>query len=108
MYPKTIKDEIFKELNNSCEYLKKAIDCIKLNTEWAKKFKAISDDKYKAALSLYGIFLEMYINSKESETYLNSLRDSIIDYITTLSQKIKSYKDTYDLLINSDRSVKND
>ena len=102
MYPKYLRDTILQELNDSCEYLKKALDCIKRHPEWAKKLKLISDDRYKAAQSLYGIFLEVYKNSKESDTYMNSIRDGIIDNITIISQKIDSYKETYDFLIDSE------
>lgn len=106
MNPKYFKDKIFEELNASVSYLKKALDSVNTYPEWAEKFKAISDDRYKNVLSLYAMFLQLYKDSKEPETYLNSIRDSIIEQIIEQSQKIESYKVTYDLLTDSLKSDK--
>lgn len=99
MYPKYFKDKIYNELEATCAYLKKALDSSKNHSDWAEKFKQMSDDRYKHALTLYGMFMELYKESEERDTYINSIRDAIIDNITVQSQKIESYKMTYELLM---------
>ena len=99
MYPKYFRDKISNELEATCTYLKKALDAVKCHPEWSEKFKQMSDDRYKLALSLYGMFMELYKESKEQDTYINSVRDGIIDNITAQSQKIESYKMSYNLML---------
>ena len=100
MYPKYFKDKIFEELNASYEYLKKALDSMKSYPEWAEKFKSMSDDRYKNALTLYAMFMKFYKDSRNQDTYINSIRDNIIENFTAQMQKIESYRITYDLMMN--------
>lgn len=98
MYPKYFKDKIYGELEASCTYLKKAMDALKSYPEWGEKFKEMSDDRYKHALSLYAMFMDFYKQSKDQDTYINSIRDSIIETIATQSHRLESYKTTYDIM----------
>lgn len=102
MYPKYFRDKIAEELNASCDYLKKALDFSKEHVEWAKKFYSMSDDRYKHAIALYAMFIQLYKDSKETDTYMNSIRDGIIGNFNSYSNKVESYKMTYNLLIGLD------
>lgn len=99
MHPKYFKDKIYGELEESCSYLKRAMDAFKTNHhEWAEKFKSMSDDRYKHAMALYGMFMDLYKESKEQDTYINSIRDSIIEGIAAQSSILEGYKTTYEIM----------
>lgn len=98
MYPKYFKDKIYGELEASCSYLKKAMDSLKTHPEWGEKFKSMADDRYKHALSLYAMFMEYYKQSEDQDTYINSIRDNIIEIIATQSRMLESYRATYEVM----------
>lgn len=101
MNPKYFRDKINVELNESCEYMKKAIDSMKSYPKWSYTFKVMSDERYTHAEQLYRMFMELYLDSKDQETYLNSIRDAIIETLTSQTRLIDGYRATYDLINNS-------
>jgi len=98
MNPKYFKDKIYTELNEAQEYMKKAIDSIKSHPKWSFAFKIMSDERYDHAENLYKMFLELYLESNDQETYLNSLRDAIVEMFATKTRSIEGYRATYDIL----------
>lgn len=104
MHPKYFKDKIIEELNAACDYLKKALDVAISHPTWAKKFVSMSEDRYNHVLYLYAMFMQLYKDSEDSDTYMNSIRDGIIDGISNTHQKMESYKMAYELLIGSSDS----
>ena len=44
------------------------------------------------------MFLEFYLESNDQETYLNSLRDAIVEMFAKQTRIIDGYKATYDVL----------
>lgn len=104
MNPKYFKDKISTELIASEEYMKKAIDSMKSYPKWSYTFKVMSDDRYNHAEQLYKMFMELYINSNDQETYLNSLRDAIVEMFTSKTRLIDGYRVTYDLVNGSEES----
>jgi len=101
MNPKYFKDKIYVELNESCEYMKKCIDSLKINPNWSEIFKRMSDDRYNHAVELYKIFMDIYVGSNDQGTYLNSLRDMIVGMFADKTRLIDGYKATYDLVTGS-------
>lgn len=104
MNPKYFKDKIYTELEESCSYIKRAIDSIKSNPKWSYTFKVMSDDRYNHAEQLYKMFLDMYLESKDQEVYLNSLRDAIVEMFASKTRLIDGYKATYELVMDSQES----
>lgn len=102
MNPKYFKDKIFMELDASNEYIKKALDLLKSNPKWSYAFKIMSDDRYSHAEQLYKIFMELYLESNDQETYLNSIRDSIIETFASKTRLIDGYRATYELVKETD------
>lgn len=98
MNPKYFKDKIYVELNESLDYMKKAIDSMKSHPKWSFTFKIMSDEGYDHAENLYKMFLELYLESDDQETYLNSLRDAIVEMFAKQTRIIDGYKATYDVL----------
>ena len=98
MNPKYFKDTIYTELNASQEYMKKAIDSMKSHPKWSHTFKVMSDERYAHAEQLYKMFMELYITSTGQETYLNSLRDAIVETLASQTRLIDGYRATYDLI----------
>lgn len=101
MNPKYFKDKIYVELNESHEYMKKAIDSMKSHPKWSFAFKIMSDERYDHAEQLYKMFLELYLESDDQESYLNSLRDAIVEMFASKTQSLEGYKATYDILAES-------
>lgn len=101
MNPKYFKDKIYVELNESLEYMKKAIDSMKSHPKWSFTFKIMSDERYDHAENLYKMFLELYLESNDQETYLNSIRDAIVEMFAKQTRVIDGYKATYDVLAES-------
>lgn len=99
---KYLKDKVFGELDASYDYIKRSIDALKVCPEWSVIFKAMSDDRYRHAVELYKMFMHLYKETKEQDTYMNSIRDAIIENFASQTQKIESYKATYDLVTNSE------
>ena len=108
MNPKYFKDKIYTELNESCEYMKKSIDSMKTYPKWSYAFKVMSDERYAHAQQLYKMFMELYLDSNDQETYLNSLRDAIVETLASQSRLIEGYRATYDLIIGSDEEETQD
>lgn len=108
MNPKYFKDKIYTELNESCEYMKKSIDSMKMHPKWSYAFKVMSDERYAHAQQLYKMFMEFYLDSNGQETYLNSLRDAIVETLASQSRLIEGYRATYDLIIGSDEEETQD
>lgn len=102
MNPKYFKDKIYIELNESCEYMKRAIDSMKSYPKWSQIFKIMSDERYAHAEQLYKMFMELYLDSEDQETYLNSLRDVIVETLASKTRIIDGYRATYDLIIGPD------
>lgn len=98
MNPKYFKDKIYTELKESCDYMKKAIDSMKSHPKWSYAFKVMSDERYAHAEQLYKMFMEFYLESNDQETYLNSIRDAIVEMLATNTRLIEGYRATYDLL----------
>ena len=98
MNPKYFKDKIYVELNEALEYMKRSIDSIKSHPKWSFTFKIMSDERYDHAENLYKMFLELYLESNDQETYLNSLRDAIVEMFATKTRSIEGYRATYDIL----------
>jgi len=101
MNPKYFKDKIYTELNESCEYMKKAIDSIKSHPKWSNIFNVMSEERYAHAEQLYKIFMELYLESNDQETYLNSIRDAIVEMLADKTRIIDGYRATYDLLMET-------
>lgn len=101
MNPKYLKDKIYVELNESQEYMKRSIDSIKSHPKWSYTFKIMSDERYNHAEQLYKMFLEFYVESNDQETYLNSLRDAIVEMFATRTRLIDGFRATYDLVTSS-------
>jgi hypothetical protein len=101
MNPKYFKDKIYVELNESCDYMKKAIDSMKSHPKWSYTFKVMSDERYDHAEQLYKMFMEFYLDSKDQEAYLNSIRDAIVEMLTSQTRLIDGYRATYDLINSS-------
>ena len=101
MQPKNFKDMIFVELTASNDYMKKAIDSIKSYPKWSNIFKDMSDDRFYHAEKLYKMFMEVYINTKDQDNYLNSLRDAIVEEFSNKTRLIDSFRATYDLINGS-------
>ena len=98
MNPKYFKDKIYTELNEAQEYMKKAIDSIKSHPKWSYIFKVMSDDMYSHAEQMYKMFLDLYLESNDQETYLNSLRDVIVEMFADKTRFIEGFRATYDIL----------
>ncbi len=101
MQLKYLKDRISMELDSSYEYVKKLMDVIKENPKWSNILRVISDDKYEHAEQLYKIFMELYMNSKHQDTYVNSIRDSMIETFNSKTRMIDDYRATFDFIIGS-------
>lgn len=98
MNPKYFKDKIYTELEESCEYMKKAIDSLKTYPKWSYTFKVMSDERYAHVEQLYKMFMELYLDSKDQITYLNSIRDAIVEMLASKTRIIDGYRATYDLV----------
>ena len=47
------------------------------------------------------MFMELYLDTKDHDAYMNSLRDAIIEMFATKTRIIDGYRATYDLIIGS-------
>ena len=101
MQSKNFKDRIATELDLSCDYIKESLNCMKSYQKWSEVLKNISDDKYNHATLLYKMFMRLYLDSKDHDTYMNSLRDAIIEMFAIKTRVIDGYRATYDLIIGS-------
>ena len=108
MNPKYFKDKIYTELLESCEYMKKAIDSVKSHPKWSYAFRIMSDERYAHVEQLYRMFMELYLESTDQETYLNSLRDTIVETLATKTRLIEGYRATYDLIVNPTEETQNE
>lgn len=108
MNPKYFKDKIYTELNESCDYMKKSIDSIKSYPKWSYTLKVMSDERYAHAEQLYKMFMQLYLDSTDQETYLNSLRDAIIETFSVKTRLIDGYRATYDLIGYPKEEIENE
>ena len=104
MNPKYFKDKILVELNESCEYMKKAIDSMKSHPKWSSAFNVMSEERYAHAEQMYRMFMELYVASDDHETYLNSIRDAIVETFASKTRLIDGYRATYDLIKGSEET----
>lgn len=102
MHHKYLKDKISLSLDESMDYIKKAIDLIGNRNEWAEKFKIMSENKQKEALELYTMFTQLYSENKKKDAYLISIRDMIMDMFSDKMTKIENYKVTYNLMVKDE------
>ena len=105
MQPKNFKDKIAVELDTSCEYMKEAINSIKSYPKWSNRFRVMSEDRYEHAEQLYKMFMELYIDTKDQDAYMNSIRDAIVELFATKTRLIDGYRATYDLVVDSSESL---
>lgn len=99
MQSKNFKDRIMAELDSSYDFIKESINCMKSYPKWSETLKNISDDKYDHAMQLYRMFIELYLDTKDHDAYMNSIRDATIEMFATKSRKIDDYRITYDMII---------
>lgn len=104
MNAKYFKDRIFRELDDSYEYMKKSLDSMKIDPEWSNIFRLMSDDSYRHAIELYKMFMRLYAETKDQENYMNSIRDVIIEHLAMMTQKIDGYRVTYDIVSVSEET----
>ncbi|MBP5595176.1 MAG: hypothetical protein J6Y02_07325 [Pseudobutyrivibrio sp.] len=102
MHHKYLKDKISLSLDESMDYIKKAIDLIGNRNEWAEKFRIMSENKQKEALELYTMFTQLYSENKKKDAYLISIRDMIMDMFSDKMTKIENYKVTYNLMVKDE------
>ncbi len=98
MHHNYLKNKITLELDESIDYIKKAIDLVGNRDEWAEKFKIMSENKQKEALELYTMFTQLYSENKKKDAYITSVRDMIMDVFSDKMTKIENYKVTYNLM----------
>ena len=101
MRSKNFKDRIATELDLSYDFIKESLNCMKSYPKWSEVLKDISDDKYKHATQLYKMFMELYLDTKDQDAYMNSLRDAIVEMFASKVRKIDDYRITYDLIVGS-------
>lgn len=101
MQSKNFKDRIATELESSYDFIKESLNCMKSYPKWSSILKEISDNKYEHATILYKMFMELYLDTKDHDAYMNSLRDTIIEMFATKTRNIDGYRATYDLIIGS-------
>ena len=101
MQPKNFKDRISAELDSSYDFIKESLNCIKSYPRWSETLKNISDDKYQHATQLYKMFMDLYLDTKDHDAYINSLRDAIVEMFASKVRKIDDYRITYDLIVGS-------
>jgi len=104
MQPKNFKDKITSELDASCDYMKEAINYLKSYPKWSKNFNRMAEDRYQHAEELYKMFMELYIDTKDQDAYMNSIRDAIIETFATKTRYIDGYRATYDLIVGSEET----
>lgn len=99
MHLKYLKDQIYSELNDAVNYLKKAIDVFAEHPDWAKKFKEISDSRERTATELYTLFVQSCSEMKGQETYISSIRDVIVANFSSSIRKIEDYEVIYNMMV---------
>lgn len=97
MTARYFKDQICEELDGACDYLKKALDSFVQHPEWAEHFRDMADMEQEHATTLYKMFMEMYAKSQGKDSYMTSVRDSIMDCFSTKMRKIEDLKSTYEI-----------
>ena len=101
MNPKYFKDQICDELDGACDYLKKAIDCMKSHPEWSKKFKTMSEAEEHHATELYKMFMDWYTDNNQ-DGYAQSIRECIMGCFSESMRKLEDYKVTYEMMSKED------
>ena len=103
MTPRYFKEQICDELDGSCKYLKKAIDCMKTHPEWSKTFKHMSEMEQDHATALYKMFMEMYTEQESKDPWMEQMRDGIMECFSSNMRKIEDLKVTYGLMENTEK-----
>lgn len=103
MSPRYFKDQICDELDGACDYLKKAIDTVATNEDWAEHFSSMADMEQEHATTLYKMFMEMYSASQGKDSYMTQMRDGIMDCFSTKMRKIEDLRTTYNMMDYDDK-----
>ena len=99
-----LKNKIILELDESIDYIKKAIDLVGSRDDWADKFRIMSENKQKEALELYTMFTQLYSENKKKDAYITSIRDAVMDIFSDKMTKVENYKVTYNLIVKKEES----
>ena len=102
MNAKYFKEQICEELEGACDYLKKAIDCMKHYPEWSKKFKSMSDAEEHHATELYKMFMDWYTDEENQDSHAQSMREGIMNCFSEYMRKLEDYRITYDMMVKED------
>lgn len=104
MHHNYLKNKITLELDESIDYIKKAIDLVGNRDDWAEKFRIMSENKQKGALELYTMFTQLYSENKKKDAYITSIRDVVMDIFSDKMTKVENYKVTYNLMAKKEES----
>lgn len=102
MNAKYFKEQICEELEGACDYLKKAIDCMKHYPEWSKKFKSMSDAEEHHATELYKMFMDWYTNEENQDSHAQAMREGIMNCFSEYMRKLEDHRITYDMMVKED------
>ena len=102
MTPRYFKEQICDELEGSCNYLKRAIDCMKKHPQWSKTFKRMSEMEQDHATALYKMFMEMYTEAEKKDAWMEQMRDGIMECFASNMRRIEDLKATYSLMENAE------
>ena len=103
MHHKYLKDQIAVELNEAANYLRKAIDLFSEYPNWAKMFKAISDERQRTSGELYKMFIQLCSDIKGQDAYISSIRDAAMNNFSDMMRKIEDYEMTYNIILSQER-----
>lgn len=104
MHHNYLKNKITLALDESIDYIKKAIDLVGSRDDWAEKFRIMSENKQKEALELYTMFTQLYSENKKKDAYITSIRDAVMDIFSDKMTKVENYKVTYNLMVKKEES----
>lgn len=95
------KEKIEEELEDSKDYIKRAIEIKAMSPAWAKTLYNMSADELTHATNLYKMFSEyiakLSASYKELPTYIDDANYDVTEMFTECSAKIKSMHEMYDL-----------
>ena len=94
-----LKDHITEELNDSKDYIKRAIEIRPMNANWGKILFDMSAQELTHASYFYNMFNEYCVilskNYVEMPDYISKIRDEVVDMYTECSVKIKAMHEMY-------------
>lgn len=105
MTPRYFKEQICDELEGSCDYLKRAIDCVKRHPDWSKTFMHMAEMEQDHATTLYKMFMEMYTEAEKKDAWMEQIRDGIMECFAIKMRKIEDLKATYGLMENTEKKT---